>query len=603
MVANSEETPESVESKFAAVVLADPVVLRLDDITLVDDLVILTVTSAQVEARCPACGQPSAHVHSSYVRHPSDLAVAGHRVQLRLNVRRFFCGNANCERKTYAERLPSVIRPFARRTQRLAETLCSLGQALGGEAGARRAEQLATPVSPDTMLRLVCQSDLPASATPTILGVDDWAWKKGHTYGTILVDLERQQVVDLLPERSADSLAEWLKQHPGVKIISRDRGGIYAEGARRGAPDAEQVADRFHLLKNLREALEPLLSREHAHLPKVAVSASKLPDTIPPAQPVQVAAESGVSLSRVGADTAVAQAGHITSEVITPATSAETPQTEPRTRLEQIQHDRRQRRQARYQDVMELRQQGMSLRGIAQQMGVGRHTVRRYVAADGFPEIAQRRPMHSLLDRFESYLRQRWDSGCHNATQLYREIQAQGYTGSRPLVSRWTARLRKDLLKPNPPNPAGTTRIAPEGQSRPSETRRKLSPSQAAWLLVCKPDDLKAEQKTALEQMCHASSEIAAAYDLVQGFARMVREHKADALGGWLETAKNSCLNELCGFANGIQRDLAAVMAGLSLPWSQGQVEGQVNRLKLVKRSMYGRAKFDLLKHRVLAPA
>jgi transposase len=284
MAIDSEKIPENVESMLATIVLADPVGLHLDNVTMADEMVILTVTSIQGEAFCPVCGQPSWRIHSSYARQPGDLALAGERVRLHLNVRRFFCANLACQRKTFAERLPGVLKPFARRTNRLTDKLRTLGQALGGEAGSRLAADLAMPVSPDTLLRLIRQSDLPSAATPTVLGVDDFALRKGRTYGTILVDLEQHQVVDLLPDRSADSLAEWLLKHPGVKIISRDRGGSYAEGARRGAPDAEQVADRFHLLKNLREALEPLLSREHAHLPKMTVSATNLPDSASAAQ-------------------------------------------------------------------------------------------------------------------------------------------------------------------------------------------------------------------------------------------------------------------------------------------------------------------------------
>ena len=506
-------------------------------------------------------------------------------------------------RQTFTERLPGVLKPFARRTNRLTDKLCGLGQALGGEAGSRRAADLAMPISPDTLLRLVRHSDLPSSATPTVLGVDDFAWKKGRTYGTILVDLERHQVVDLLPDRSADSLVEWLLTHPGVKVISRDRGGIYAEGARRGAPDAEQVADRFHLLKNLREALEPLLNREHAHLPRVAPSATSAADRLAAADLALPGAESAVAPALSSNQAPLAQEAGISIEISGSSAAAETASPEPQTRAARSKSARRAHRQARYQEIIGLHEQGTSLRGIAQQMGVGRHTVRRYIAVGSFPEITQRRQMPSILDPFEPYLRQRWLAGYQNALQLYREICDQGYSGSRPLVSHWAAQLRKTMPRRTRPGKTETARTAPQPPGGPIENRRKLSPSQAAWLLVCKPADLKLEQKAALEQMCQASSEISVAYDLAQGFANMVREHKAEPLTTWLENAKNCCLNELHSFANGIQRDLAAVTAGLSSPWSNGQVEGQVNRLKFLKRAMYGRAKFDLLKHRTISGA
>ena len=602
MPANSETIPENIEGKLTAIILPDPAGLHLDEAAIDDAMVVLTVTSIQVEALCPICGQPSSRVHSSYGRKPSDLALVGHRLRLRLNVRRFFCANLACERKTFAERLPGILKPFARRTNRLTETLCAIGQALGGEAGSRQAEHLGMPVSPDTLLRLIRQSDLPSSATPTVLGVDDFAWKKGRTYGTILVDLERHQVVDLLPDRSADSLAEWLQQHPGVKIISRDRGGIYAEGARRGAPDAEQVADRFHLLKNLREALEPLLSREHAHLPKLVVPATKSPDSISASNQPLAGAELATCSAVSSHDSAVAEAICVPAEGSSQSIMDETALPELQTRSEQIQHDRRERRHARYDEIVELRKQGTSIRSIAEQMGIGRHTVRRYLAIGTFPEIAQRRQMPSMLAKFESYLRQRWQEGCHNAMRLYREICGQGYSGSRPLVSRWAVQMRKTTSESTEPDVPGKAGTKPKPPNRQVENRRKLSPAQAAWLLVCKPADLTPEQESALEQMRQASSDIAVAHSLAQEFANMLREHKAEKLAAWLESAKKACLAELRSFANGIERDLAAVTAGISLPWSNGQVEGQVNRLKFIKRSMYGRAKFDLLKQRVMAP-
>jgi transposase len=602
MPADSKTIPESIEGQLTAIVLADPAALHLDAVTIDDEMVILTVTSVQGQALCPICGQPSSRVHSSYERRPNDLALVGHQMRLRLNVRRFFCSNLACERKTFAERLPAILKPFARRTDRLTETLCAIGQALSGEAGSRQAERLAMPVSPDTLLRLVRHSDLPSPATPTVLGVDDFAWKKGQTYGTILVDLERHQVVDLLPDRSAESLAAWLQQHPGVKIISRDRGGTYAEGARRGAPNAEQVADRFHLLKNLREALEPLLSREHVHLAKLVVPAITSLDSISASNQVLAGTELTTCSVVLSDDSAVAQAINVPSEGSSQSIVDEPELPKPQTRTEQIQHDRRERRHARYEEIIELREQGTSIRSIAEQMGMARHTVRRYLATGKFPEIAQRRRMPSILDKFEPYLRQRWQEGRHNATLLYREIRDQGYSGSRPLVSRWAVQMRKLTPESTAPDVSGKAGVKPGPRNHKVEKRRKLSPSQAAWLLVCKPAALTTEQESALEQMRKASADIALAHDLAQDFTNMLREHQAGRLAAWLESAKKGCLAELRSFANGIERDLAAVTAGIALPWSNGQVEGQVNRLKFVKRSMYGRAKFDLLKHRVMAP-
>jgi transposase len=514
-------------------------------------------------------------------------------VRLQLNVRRFFCDNPACQQRTFVERLPGVVRSFARRTTRLADIQRQIGLALGGEAGARSAMRQAMPVSADTLLRLADQSEFAPAATPKVLGVDDWAWKKGQTYGTILVDLEQHCVIDLLTDRSADTLATWLQAHPGVEVISRDRGGSYAEGARRGAPDAVQVADRWHLLANLREALQRLLTRKHTALPSMPHADDRVPQ--PAAAPAVLdtaAVEELATTVLVATTTADLGQGDATQVASEPSVVAAT-------KDQLLRQQRRARRLSRYAEVMRFHEQGVSVRQIAQHMGMGRQTVRRYLNHGVFPEIVQRRKLPSILDRWEPYLLERWQAGCHNALQLYREIHEQGYTGSRPLLSRWAAQRRKAHAAA----PSGVSDTVPEPLSTQHQpAMRRLSPSQAAWLLVQQPADLNEDEQKALDQLQQAVAEIAAAYTLAQDFVRMVRERTVDALADWLARAAASCVAELGSFANGLQRDLAAVTAGLSLPWSNGQVEGQINRLKLIKRTMYGRASFDLLRKRVLAP-
>ena len=580
-------------SLIAKLTLPEVEYLRLDEIAIDGQDVTITTTSCQATVCCPSCGVTAMREHSRYVRRPGDLPCVGRRVRLQLNVRRFFCDNARCQQRTFGERLPGVATSYARRTARLAEVQRQIGLAEGGEAGARSAMRQAMPISADTLLRLANHSQLATAATPRVLGVDDWAWKKGRTYGTILVDLEEHRVVDLLPDRLADTLATWLLAHPGIQIISRDRGGSYAEAARRGAPTAVQVADRYHLLTNLRAALERLLTRQHADWPSMPRSDDKVLKLAPP--PIVLAAsETAATATSAPAETTRAALGHFGATQV-----ADYPPGAALTKDQLQSQQRRARRLARYAEVRRLQEQGVSLRQIAQQVGLGRRTVRCYLDRSTFPEIVQRRQMPSILDHWEPYLLQRWQGGCHNALQLFREMHARGYTGSRQLVARWAAQHRKHHCDA----PSASSELT----SGPASTRsqpftRRLSPSQAAWLLVQPPADLTAAEQAALDQIQKTMAEVAAAYTLAQEFVRMVRERTAEALTGWIARAAASCVAELGSFAHGLQRDLAAVTAGLSLPWSNGQVEGQINRLKLIKRTMYGRASFDLLRKRVLTP-
>ncbi|MEJ7617319.1 MAG: ISL3 family transposase, partial [Pyrinomonadaceae bacterium] len=246
--------------------LADPEAIRLDHIVSAEKSVTLVVTAGQPGARCPRCAVSSARVHSLYTRCVADLPWHGVAVRLELHARRFVCTTECCQQRIFCERLPSVVAAYARKTSRLTVALELIGFALGGEAGARLARQLGMHTSPDALLERIRRAALPQVSTPKILGIDDWAQRKGSTYGTILVDYERRRPVDLLPDREAGTLAHWLKAHPGVEIIIRDRAGAYADGARAGAPEAMQIADRWHLLKNISEVFERFLNRHRTIL-------------------------------------------------------------------------------------------------------------------------------------------------------------------------------------------------------------------------------------------------------------------------------------------------------------------------------------------------
>ncbi|MGH8064466.1 MAG: ISL3 family transposase [Candidatus Entotheonellia bacterium] len=244
---------------FVTTLLASTPEVHLDKVTAEQDTVRLQLTTTAPQARCPCCAVPSSSVHSRYQRHLTDLPWGVHPVRIQLTVRKFVCRNATCTRRIFTERLPDLVAPSARKTHRLITVLRAIGLALGGQAGARLAARLRLPTSPGTLLQLVRAAPMPRTPALQAVGVDEWAWWRGHRYGTILVDLATHRVVDLLPDRSAASVAAWLAKHPTITVVCRDQSDLYADGIRRGAPEAVQVVDRFHLVQNLRQALEAFL--------------------------------------------------------------------------------------------------------------------------------------------------------------------------------------------------------------------------------------------------------------------------------------------------------------------------------------------------------
>jgi transposase len=527
--------------------------LKLQRIEEQDGCISILATAAAETARCPTYHRLSSRIHSRYWRTVRDLPWQGAVVQLRIEVRRFRCRGRDCPRKTFVERLPMVMASHARQTIRLSETIRLIGYALGGEAGSRLADRLGLETSPDTMLRRIKQSQMPRiPARLAIVGVDDWAWRKGQRYGTILVDLERHVPIDLMADRSAEGLESWLKAHPGVTVISRDRAGAYAEGATKGAPEAVQVADRFHLLCNLTSAVERSLESRRAQLRSVA-EAEIAGSTAGPAAPSGIAEQHG------------------------------------KPRSEQRKQERRQRRLERYDEVVRLYGQCLSQTDISRKLNLARKTVRRYLRAGQFPERAQPPRRATRVATFQSYLEQRWKEGCHNATQLWRELQTRGYTGGRSMVAHLVSSFRTQGTKYFRPRSVGT---APK--------RRDLSPRQAAMLMAKRSDDLTANDQELLARLVGTVPEIGTMYTLMKSFGALLREHRSEDLSTWSAAAAASGLPELKRFCTGLERDRAAVIAAIELPWSNGQVEGQVHRLKLIKRQMYGRAGFPLLRTRVL---
>lgn len=521
----------------------------------------LRVQSTQTRAPCPLCATPARRIHSAYERTLADLPWAQYRVVLQLRVRKWFCAHRQCRRRIFTERVPTIATPWARRTLRLAQRLIALGIALGGTAGVRLGHAWDVRVSRNTLLRLLRRQPELETPTPRVLGVDDFALRKGHTYGTVLIDLERHQPVALLPDREGDTLARWLRDHPGVEVLTWDRAKAYADGARQGAPQALQVADRFHLVQNLAETLTQLFNRHSAALHAVNTAMVQTPQTQPD------------------------------GTVIVPVPPSTPP---PSAQLQTAHH--RSRRLARHEQIWALRRQGWSGHAIAQQLQIAKSTVFRYLRSPTFAERTYQRRGHSILHPYKDMILRLWNSGCHEALAVFQHLRQQGYQGSYPTVARYAQRLRQAQgLAPRQraPVPHALPVVAelPQGH---------LTPRGTAWLVVRRPETRPLEAEQQLAQLMAQQPELGEAVTLARELTDLLRTRQPERLEGWLERVRASGVSALRRFAQGLRDDYAAVKAALTVPWSNGPVEGHINRLKMLKRQMFGRAHLDLLGHRFL---
>lgn len=519
--------------------------LQIDKVEDAGNAVLVTARSRAADAACHRCGLSSARVNSRYRRRLHDLAAGGRPVTIDLEVRRFFCGNPECGLRTFAEQVPAVTQRHQHRTPLLRSALEAVALALAGRAGARLASALGTAVSRTTLIRLIRALPDPAIGQVTVLGVDDFAKRKGHSYATILIDMDTHRPVDVLEDRQAGTLAQWLKEHPGVQVICRDRAGAYAEGSREGAPDAIQVADRFHLWQNLCSAVEKTVISCRADLKEPAPG---------PGDPEPAASGSGVPPETAG-----------------PAAS----QLPGNARLAV-------RARERHAAVHDLLAQGRTHTQICAMLGLSPKTVRKFIRAATPGQVtAGPRPPSSGIDRFAPYLHERWNQGCTDATRLHAEIQAQGYHGSQRSTRRYLQPLRAALTAPVLPPPPPTVR----------EVTR--------WI-TSHPCHLTGDEAAKLGRVKARSPQLSATVTHVTAFAEMMTGRHGERLPAWIAAVERDDLPSLHSFTRGIRHDQPAVANGLTLAHSSGAVEGNVCRIKALKRQMFGRANLDLLRKRIL---
>ncbi len=523
--------------------------------------VAIRVRAKDLRAECPCCGRSSSRVHSGYSRTVADLPWRGVTVVLEVRARKFFCDDANCERRIFCGRLPDVA-ARARKTGRLEEALLAIVLGLGGRAGTRLAAEPGLLVGRDALLSRAEHAAPRDEGKVRVLGVDDFAFRKGHTYGTILVDLERRRVVDLLPERSQESLVAWLKRHPEVEIATRDRSNVYREALATGAPATVQVNDRWHLLHNLALTLEEFLLQKRPTLRDAAM---------PGAEPEDRSDESFAS-------------GPIMPN---------RPRNHDR-KLEDAARRRHERLVEQWRSIRRLYLAGADLRDICRRLGISPRTVYRYKDLTEPPPRPVYKRKASVLDPYVPYLLRRWNEGCRNGKKLYREIREQGYANSEDTCTHFVSQLRRAEANGKPPSSVPRAR-------RGSVAGLSPSSKNVAALFMRREEKLSEEQKAYLGRLCGADEALADARRLTQAFAEMTRNLGGEKLDGWLGEAEASKAPAMRRFAAGLKKDLSAVRAGLTEEWSNGPVEGFVHKLKLLKRQGYGRAGFELLRARMLA--
>ena len=482
--------------------------MDLDSIEVREQRVIVHLHATAPTAACPHCGTAGSRVHSRYSRTIADVAFGGRHLELKLLVRKWICPEASCSRHIFAERFPELVQRYARMTNRLITALQAVGVIANGVDAARIASSFGVPTTAKTIIRRVLQLPLPGEGEVAKVGIDEWAWKKGQRYGTILVDLEKRRVVQLLAERSVETSQAWLRKHPEIDLVSRDRGKIFRDAATQGAPQAKQVVDRFHLQKNFAEALEKFFRKQE--------------------QALKTATQSSAGKTRSAARAKVPE------------------------KIAQERRARHRQRVSVHKQIWKLYRQGYHKEQIAQLLGVSSRRVYRALEQEAAPPPRRRSRSASIVDPYLFYLTSRWNQGCHNVARLYEEIVAQGYTGTqrtlqmrlRPFRAQGTRPVSKQtIILDKPPSPRGV-----------------------ALMMVRSAHSHTREQTAYLQQLVQSDSTIAMVFTLAQDFGRLLRKREGQVrLEQWKTAVQATGIAELIAFVDGLADDAEAVANGCSL--------------------------------------
>jgi transposase len=507
-----------------------PVGFIVEHTAIETDRIVICARAKADDGACPDCGRRSRRVRSRYWRRPTDLPLSGRRVELRVMVRRFQCDAVLCPRRIFAERFADgALAPLARRTERLDHIVHHLGLALGGRPAAAFAARLMTPVSNDTLLRVVRRRARSPTDPLAVIGIDDFAWRRNHRYGTIVCDLERRRTVALLTDREQASAEDWLRGHPDIAVVARDRGGGYGEAIAKALPGAIQVADRWHLMHNASQAFLDAVRKSMRQIRRVIGAATINPDLL--------------------------------------------------TSAERLQYEGYLRREETNAAILALWKDGVPIKQIVKRTGHHRQTVRRIVRGERSDVF---RPRQSSLEAHLPWLDAQWEAGVRNASPLWRQLRSQGFSGSARVVAEWATRRRR------------------ADKADAQSLARTPSARTLARRMTTSRDNLSKSESVTIAAIEEGAPDLVEARQIINDFHAMVRTRAAAQLPAWIDRAAASLVSS---FASGVRRDIAAVHAAISSPWSNGQTEGQVTRLKLVKRQVYGRAKLDLLHARLIDAA